>query len=36
VIKARVAADDKVRKELTAEERATLLRVLRLIAELEF
>jgi DNA-binding MarR family transcriptional regulator len=35
VIKARVAADDKVRKELTAEERATLLRVLRLIAELE-
>jgi DNA-binding MarR family transcriptional regulator len=36
VIKARVAADDKVRKELTAEERGTLLRVLRLIAELEF
>ena len=36
LIKARMAADDKVRKELTLEERATLLRLLRLIAELEF
>ena len=36
LIKARKAADDRVRKELTPEERATLLRLLRLIAELEF
>ena len=36
LIKTRMAADDKVRKELTLEERATLLRLLRLIAELEF
>lgn len=36
LIKARMAADAKVRKELTPEERATLLRLLRLIAELEF
>ena len=36
LIKVRVAADDKVRKELTPEECATLLRLLRLIAELEF
>jgi len=36
LIKARVAADDRVRKELTAEDRATLLRLLRLVAELEF
>jgi DNA-binding MarR family transcriptional regulator len=35
LIKARMAADDKVRKELTPEDRATLLRLLRLIAELE-
>jgi DNA-binding MarR family transcriptional regulator len=35
LIKARVAADDKLRKELTPEERATLLRLLKLIAELE-
>jgi DNA-binding MarR family transcriptional regulator len=33
---ARIAADDKLRKELTPEERTTLLRLLRLIAELEF
>lgn len=36
LIEARMDADDKVRKELTPEERATLLRLLRLIAELEF
>lgn len=36
LIEARMAADDKVRKELTPEERATLLRLLRLIAGLEF
>jgi DNA-binding MarR family transcriptional regulator len=36
LIKARMAADDRVRKELTPEDRATLLRLLRLIAELEF
>jgi DNA-binding MarR family transcriptional regulator len=36
LIKARVAADDKLRKELTPEERATLLRLLKLIAEIEF
>jgi DNA-binding MarR family transcriptional regulator len=36
LIKARKAADDRVRKELTPEDRAMLLRLLRLIAELEF
>ncbi len=36
LIDARIAADDKLRKELTAEERTTLLRLLKLIAELEF
>jgi DNA-binding MarR family transcriptional regulator len=36
LIKVRVAADDKVSKELTPEERATLLRLLRRIAKLEF
>lgn len=36
LIKARIAADDKVRKELTSADRATLLRLLKLIAELEF
>src|SRR6266581_7958140 len=36
LIKARIAADDRDRKELTPEDRATLLRLLRLIAELEF
>ena len=36
LIKARIAADDRLRKELTPEDRATLLRLLRLIAELEF
>jgi DNA-binding MarR family transcriptional regulator len=36
LIKARMAADDRVRNELTPEDRATLLRLLRLIAELDF
>jgi DNA-binding MarR family transcriptional regulator len=36
LIKARVAADENVRHQLTSEERATLLRLLRLIAELQF
>ncbi len=36
LIKARVAADEHVRQHLTSEERATLLRLLTLIAELEF
>ena len=36
LISARMAADDKLRKGLTPEERTTLLRLLKLIAELEF
>jgi DNA-binding MarR family transcriptional regulator len=36
LIKARIAADDRLRKELTPEDRAALLRLLKLIAELEF
>ena len=36
LIKAREAADGRVRKELTPEDRATLLRLLKFIAELEF
>jgi len=36
LINARIAADDKLRKELTPEERTTLLRLLKLIADLEF
>src|SRR6202049_1004878 len=35
LINARIAADDKLRKELTPEERTILLRLLKLIAELE-
>src|SRR5215469_3001685 len=35
LIKARVAADEKVRHQLTSEERSTLLRLLKLIADLE-
>jgi hypothetical protein len=35
-IKARQAVDEKLRKELTPEERATLLRLLKVVAELEF
>lgn len=36
LIQARLATDDKLRKELTPEERATLCRLLKLIAEMEF
>jgi len=36
LIISRVAADDRLRKELTPDERATLLRLLKLVAELEF
>lgn len=36
LINARIAAEDKLRKELTPEERTTLLRLLKLIAKLEF
>lgn len=36
LIKARVAADENVRRQLTSDERVTLLRLLKLIAELEF
>jgi len=36
LINARVAADDILRKELTPDERATLLRLLKLVAELDF
>jgi len=36
LITSRVAADDGLRKELTPDERATLLRLLKLVAELEF
>jgi DNA-binding MarR family transcriptional regulator len=36
LIKARVAADENVRRQLTSDERRTLVRLLKLIAELEF
>ena len=36
LINARVAADDRLRKEVTPDEHATLLRLLKLVAELEF
>src|ERR1700723_207905 len=36
LINARIAADDKLREELTPEERTTLLRLLKLISDLEF
>jgi DNA-binding MarR family transcriptional regulator len=36
LIKARVAADEHLRRQLTPQDRATLLRLLKLIAELEF
>jgi DNA-binding MarR family transcriptional regulator len=36
LIKARVAADENVQHQLTSHERATLIRLLKLIAELEF
>lgn len=36
LIKARVSADESIRQKLTADERALLLRLLKLIAEVEF
>lgn len=36
LIKARVAADESIGHQLTADERAVLLRLLKLIAEVEF
>jgi DNA-binding MarR family transcriptional regulator len=36
LIQARVAADESVRRKMTAEERETLLRLLKLVAECEF
>jgi DNA-binding MarR family transcriptional regulator len=36
LIKARVTADESVRRQMTAEERETLLRLLKLVAECEF
>jgi DNA-binding MarR family transcriptional regulator len=35
LIEARVAADENVRRQLTSQERATLVRLLKVIAELE-
>jgi DNA-binding MarR family transcriptional regulator len=36
LIEARGAADERVRRQMTSEERETLLRLLKLIAECEF
>jgi DNA-binding MarR family transcriptional regulator len=36
LIAARIAADDKLQKQMSPKERTTLLRLLKLIAELEF
>lgn len=36
LIQARMAADDTIRQQMTSEERETLLRLLKLIAECEF
>jgi DNA-binding MarR family transcriptional regulator len=36
LIKARVTADESVRGQMTSEERETLLRLLKLVAECEF
>ena len=36
LMKARVAADERVRLQMTEEERETLLRLLKLVAECEF
>ena len=36
LIQARVSADESIRHQLTADERATLIRLLKLISELEF
>ena len=36
LIQARMAADDAVRQQMTSEERETLLRLLKIVAECEF
>jgi len=36
LIKERQAAEEKLRKELTPEERATMVRLLKVVAEVEF
>jgi DNA-binding MarR family transcriptional regulator len=36
LVKARVTADESVRRQMTSEERETLLRLLKLVAECEF
>jgi DNA-binding MarR family transcriptional regulator len=36
LIKARVIADESIRRRMTSEERETLLRLLKLVAECEF
>ncbi|MGA7557820.1 MAG: winged helix DNA-binding protein [Terriglobales bacterium] len=36
LIEARVAADESVRRQMTSEERETLLRLLKLVVECEF
>jgi DNA-binding MarR family transcriptional regulator len=36
LIKARVAADESIRQQMTAEERETLLRLLKMVAQCEF
>jgi len=36
LIKTRVTADESVRRQMTSEERETLLRLLKLVAECEF
>ena len=36
LIKARVAADESVRRQMTPKERESLLRLLKLVAECEF
>ena len=36
LIKVRVAADESVRRQMTSEERETLLRLLKVVAECEF
>ena len=36
LIKARVTADESIRRQMTSEERETLLRLLKLVAECEF
>ena len=36
LIKARVAADETVRRQMTRQERETLLRILKLVAECQF